>query len=314
MRIIIPQDVTDATLVSSSILENDYPQWLVGTTYARGDFVISANTHTVYRSLTDTNTGNDPDQEQIALADPLIDDPNPIRWQVISATNRWKMFDKKPSVQAIADEQIQVVLAPGRIIGGIAGFNIDARSLQVSISSVAAGGNIYTRDFPMQDESSVVDWYSYYFSPITQLTEFAFTDIPPYGDSQITITLDRFGADVRCGQIVLGPVRGVGTTRIGNTGFTGFDFSFVEQDEFGDLTTVRRASTRVSNFEVLMSNSTLLGFDRLMRDLRGGVAAVWIGANDSRKAAINYGFYRDYRAIYETDDYNIMSLQIQGIV
>lgn len=314
MRIIIPQDVTDATLVSSSILENDYAAWASGTTYARGAFVISTNTHTVYRSLTDSNTGNDPDQEQIALADPLIDDPVPIRWQVISATNRWKMFDKKPSVQATAANQIQVVLSPNSIAGGLAGFGIDANSVTVTVDSVSFGGQVFNRTIPMQDETPVVNWYSYYFTPITPLTEFVIPDLPPYGDAQITVTLDRAGATVRCGQIVMGALRAIGTTRIGNTGFTGFDFSFVEQDEFGDLTTVRRAATRVSDFEVLMSNSTLLGFDRLMRDLRGGVAAVWIGDGDARKAAINYGFYRDYRSIYETNEYNIMSLQIQGIV
>lgn len=314
MRLIIPQGVTDATLVSSSIPENDHPQWLVGTTYARGDFVISVATHTVYRSLTDSNTGNDPDLEQVALADPLIDDPDPIRWQIISATNRWRMFDRKPSVQASAADQIEVVIAPDRIAGGVAGFGVDANSVTVTVDSVANGGEVFSRTIPMQDESLVFNWYSYYFAPLVPLTEFVVSDLPPYGDAEITVTLDRAGSTVRCGQIVVGAVQNIGITKPENTGFTGLDFSFVEQDEFGDLTTVRRAATRLSQFEILMSNSTLLGFDSLMRELRGGVAAVWIGDGDARKAAINYGFYRDYRAVYQTNDYSIMSLQVQGIV
>ena len=314
MRIIIPQQVTDATLISSSIPEDDYDEWLVGTTYDRSDFVISTTTHTVYRSLTDSNTGNDPDLEQIALADPLVDDPSPVNWQIISATNRWKMFDQKPSVQAAATDQIEVVIAPGRIAGGVAGFGIDANSVTVTVDSAAAGGEVFSRTIAMQDETPVVDWYNYYFTPITPLTEFVITSLPPYGDAEITVTLDREGAMVGCGQIVVGALRDVGITTISNTGFTGIDFSFVEQDEFGDLTTVRRAATRLSQFEILMSNSTMLGFDRLMRELRGGVAAVWIGDGDARKAAINYGFYRDYRAVYQTNTKSLMSLQIQGIV
>jgi hypothetical protein len=135
MKIIIAQDVTDTTLTASSLPEDDFPEWAVGTTYARGDFVISTATHTVYRSLTDDNTGNDPDVEQAALADPLIDDPDPIRWQVISATNRFKMFDKKPSVQARADDQIEVMITPGQIVGGIAGFNMDANSVRVQVQT-----------------------------------------------------------------------------------------------------------------------------------------------------------------------------------
>lgn len=314
MRIIIPQPVTDATLSASSIPEDDYPEWLAPATYARGDFVISTGTHTVYRSLTDSNTGNDPDLERAAIADPLVDDPDPVRWQVIGATNRWRMFDEKPSVSASASDQIEVVIEPGRIIGALAGFNIDANSVTVVVDSVAGGGEVFNRTIAMQDETTIIDWYSYYFNPIAPLTEFVLTDLPPYGDAVITVTLDRNGGAVGCGQLVVGALREVGSTNISNTGFTGLDFSFVEQDDFGNLTTVRRAATRLSQFEILMRNFELLSFDRLMRDLRGGVAAVWIGDADTRKAAVNYGFYRDYRAVYQTDEYSLMSLQIQGIV
>ena len=597
MRIIVPQDVSDRVLISSNVLENEYPNWQFSSTYARGDFVISRDTHTVYRSLVDSNSGTNPDLEQVALADPLIDDPSPVRWQVISATNRWAIFDKKPSVQAVYPEQIRVVLEPKRIVGGIAGFGVEANSVRINVQSPsiarrnllnetdtlssqsvdvgaelyflsftgtgsvtlsgasAAGplvglgvgdrvslaftpsegsltltvsgsvtnaqlergeltpyqsvgdrfrrnvldntqdltasewvksnvtivpnvalapdgtmtadrivpnglvttkfisrvvsgipadtdvtitffgkaefyrnlsfqahvsqgwasdydaicecqgegtiiniatisqqpqpvivaqddgwyrvtwtirsssattdrtfqiyaanndggythfGNgvdgillggvqvelgqgsvyqrvddvvpqfwdktIFDRTVPMQDETGVSDWYSFYFAPIEPLTEFVITDLPPYGDAQIAVEIDAPGQSARCGQLVIGSLRDAGITRPENTGFTGIDFSFVEQDDFGNLTTVRRAATRLSQFEVLLSNSTLLGFDRLMRDLRGGVAAVWIGDGDTRKAAINYGFYRDYRAVYQTNNYSIMSLQIQGIV
>jgi len=173
---------------------------------------------------------------------------------------------------------------------------------------------VFNRVVPMQDESGVTSWYGFYFSPIELLTEFVITDLPPYGDAQIGVSISAPDQSARCGQLVIGSLRDVGITRPENTGFTGLDFSFVEQDDFGNLTTVRRAATRLSQFEILMSNSTLLGFDKLMRDLRGGVAAVWIGDGDARKAAINYGFYRDYRAVYQTNNYSLMSLQIQGIV
>lgn len=605
MKLITPRDTNNLTLVSSSITEDDYEQWQSAFSYDRGDFVISLSTHTVYRSLADGNSGNDPDIEQAALADPLIDDPDPINWQVIGATNRWRMFDKKPSVQATAPDQIQVVLEPGRIIGGLAGFNIDANTVTIDVQSpglarrnllsetdtlatqsvtveaiehtlsfsgtgtvtlsgasmsgplvgtgtgqrvslvftpaagsltltvsgtvsdaqleegsltdyqavddslrrnlatwtqaldnaawdnfdlnitpniatapdstftasrlapnvqisqhevtqdisgigaddvvcitafikpedytgfrahvvssegwdssrqvqfacVGAGfianegstlfvrpptialrpdgwyrcqaffrassgtgartvrlgvldeatpsesitgyestftgdgvtgllfggvqvevGNgspyqridadgsqlydqtVYSNTIFMQDESVVVNWYSYYFAPLTPLSEFVITDYPLYGDSQLTITFDQPGDTVGVGQIVLGDLRTFGTTLVNNSGFTGLDFSLVQQDEFGDLTTVRRAATRISEFEVFFDNATLLGFDTVMRTLRGGVAAVWVGDEDARKAAINYGFYRDYRLVYRTSEFGIVSLQIQGIV
>lgn len=312
MKVIIPLNVTDSILTSSSIAENDHPQWAGGTTYARGAFVISTATHTVYRSLTAGNVGNDPDVEQAALADPLIDDPDPINWQVISATNRFKMFDKKPSVQATAAEQIEVVLTPGQIVDGIAGFGITAATVTISASSATYGGVIFDRTIAMQDESVVTDWYSYYFTPIARLGEFAVSDIPPYGDAVFTVTFDATG-DVGVGQLVIGSTRDLGIADV-ESGFSGLDFSFVQQDDFGNLTTVRRAATRLSTFEVFCDTFTMLSLDNLLRSLRGGVAAVWIGDDDARKAALNYGFYRDYRVVYKEGDNSLLSLQIQGIV
>lgn len=311
MKIIIPQNITDSVLVSSSIPENDYPAWSGATTYARGDYVISPTTHTIYRSLTNSNLNKNPDLEQVALADPLIDDPNPINWQIISATNRWKMFDKKPSIQAVAANEIEITLAPGVFVGGLAGFNIEATN--VSIIGTVGGVELYNRTIPMQDNTNVIDWYSYFFSPITALSEFAVTDIPAYGNIQLTVSITS-NANVKVGQIVVGELRTLGEVMVDGAGFRGLDFSYVEQDEFGDLTTVRRAATEISDFPVFLPSQQLLGFKTLMRDLRGGRPAVWIGDDDVTKAAINYGYSRDYRTVYKTSQYSVVSLEIQGIV
>jgi hypothetical protein len=312
MKILRPIVVTDTALISCTIPENDYAAWAVGTTYARGAFVISAGSHTVYRSLQAGNVGHNPDTEQAALADPLIDDPSPVQWQVISATNRWRLFDSKPSRRATRADEITAVIAPGVFVQGVAGFEISANSVTVTMEVAAV--EVYARTVPMQDESVVIDWFTYFTEPIAQLTEFVLTDLPAYGDAEITITATLTGGIVSVGQFVVGPIWSVGVTKIGGTGFSGIDFSFVEQDEFGDLTTVQRAATRLSTFDVLLENRNLLAFDTRMRSLRGGTAAVWIGDAGASKAAVNYGFYRGYRNAYETNDYSIISIEVQGIV
>ncbi|WYK06451.1 hypothetical protein DWF04_022710 [Cereibacter sphaeroides f. sp. denitrificans] len=490
MKILRPIKITDSHLVSCSIPETDYPAWSAATTYARGAFVISPTTHTVYRSLQDGNLNHDPDLEQLALADPLIDDPDPVQWQIISATNRWRLFDRKPSVRATAAEAITVELAPGVAIAGVAGFEISAAKVRVTmtepslprrnlltwtddwtnaawtateITVAAAGGafrlvptmlssshqiassaaaatagqvltasvdlradgykrarvsiggaafstanfafidletgsvtlatnmqsvsvtslgdgwfrvsasalatatgvgrlvlyvvdasdfgtwsgngvdgilarrpqveaglaatdyqfvnaadvwdrRVYVREIAMQDETVISDWYSYFFEPITELSEFVLVDLPPYANAVVEVEAIRAGGEVSVGQIVLGPVWAIGSTAVKGTGFQGVDFSYVEQDEFGDLTTVRRAATRLSTFEVWVDNAQLLGLDARLRGLRGGTAAVWVGDTDARKAAMNYGFYRGYRSAYQTDGHSLMQIEVQGIV
>lgn len=312
MKIIRPTPVTDDTFVSSTIPEDDYAAWSSVTTYAAGAFVISVATHTVYRSLTADNLNNDPDLEQVALADPLIADPAIINWQVIGATDRWKLFDSKPSQQATAADNITTVIAPGVFIGGVAGFGISAASVTVTMTD--DGTEVYSRTIDMQDETPVIDWSTYFFEPILELSEFVFTDLPPYSAAQVSVSISRTGGDVSLGQVLMGPVFNAGTTLIGGTGFSGLDFSFVENDAFGNLTTVRRDATRLSSFDVLLPATQLLSFDTRMRSLRGGVPAVWIGSADNRKAAVNYGILRDYRTFYQTPDYSSITIETQGIV
>lgn len=312
MKVMNPVAITDAKLVSVNIPETDYAVWSAVTTYARGAYCISTATHTVYRSLTNSNLNKDPDLEQVALADPLIDDPVPVNWQVISATNRWKLFDQKPSVQAAYPNTIAVTLAPAEFVDSVAGFGIIANT--VTVTMVDGVTTVYSRTLNLQDETVVIDWLSYFFEEIVSRDEFLFLDMPLYRDADTTITLTRTGETVSAGQLLIGKTSTIGQTTIGGTEFSGIDFSYVDQDEFGDLTTVVRAATRATNFDIFVENERLLYMDLIMRRLRGGQPAVWIGDDDALKAGINFGFWRGYRNIYKSADYSIINVQIQGIV
>lgn len=343
MQIILPHNVSDAMLTYSNLAEDDYAEWSSATTYARGDYAISTETHTVYRSLLDTNTDNDPDLEQAALADPLVDDPSPVYWQVISATNLWKLFDKKPSNLAVGTDEIVARLVNSTdFVTGVGLVEVDAAEVSIRVradpdldewflqtgtwSSSGAwsdavvwpdGGDpnvIYIDTHPMLDDSVVGDWYEYYFAPLAETSEALFLDIPPYIGAEVEITITRTGGFPKCGQIIVGELRDFGTTMAGGTRFSGFDFSFVEQDDFGDLTTVVRAATRLSDFDAFVPSARAAVFDRMMRDLRGGRPALWIGDGDPNKAATNYGFYRNYSLAYQSADYGIFTINVQGIV
>jgi len=313
MRAILPITVAEAKLTATNVAENDYAVWAIGTTYARGDFCISTTTHTVYRSLTDSNLGNDPDAEIAALADPLIDDPDPVNWQIISATNRWKMFDGKPSNLCTNAESITLTIEPGQFVGGVGFFEITAETVQLDIVDPVEG-LVYTKTVNMQDESVVTDWYSYYFEDIVTLNELVMLDLPPYSNAEYQITIANPNGTAKVGQIAIGSIWEIGKTLIPNLSVSGLDFSFVQNDEFGDLVTVKREATQLNTFDVLIPSTDLFGFARRVKDLRGGSLAVWIGDDDSRLRAINFGFCRDWRNVYSTREISVVSLQIQGVV
>ena len=311
MKIIRPLDVTDAMVTASNLTEDEHLPYDAATTYARGDFATSLTTHTVYRSLVDANTGNDPDAEQVAINDPFVTDPNPIHWQVFSATNLWRLFDKKPSVPAEGTTTVTVTVAPGKFIDGVAVFNVSGvETLLVEMKN--DGATVYSVETSMQDDSIVIDGWSYYFTEILQLPELVLTGFPPYGSATIEFTFT--GDAIKIGQICFGPIWDLGFVEHGASGFKGLDFSDVGVDEYGNLKTNKRAATSLHTFDVVLNTAETLGFRNRMNELRGGVPVVWVGDEDRRKAATSYGFYRSFRSIYSEGDETLITIETQGIV
>lgn len=310
MKVIIPLSVTDETLTACNIAEDDHAVWSGAVTYARGEFVISTDTHTVYRSLTDGNVGNDPDLELVALADPLVEDPDPVNWQVIGATNRWRLFDEKPSQPAVQVSSITFEFEPGQIVQGIAGFRIDASEVRVRVYD--ADSLVYDKTIPMQDSSAVIDWLTYYTAPLDASTEFVLTDLPVLGSPRIVF--EATGPNVKIGQVVVGEVWTLGRAIVDGSGFSGLDFSSVETDQFGNLSTVRRDAARLFDFNTAVPANLLQNFAKKMDGLRGGLPAVWIASENPLFAAIAYGFARNYSAPYRSALFSVVSIEVQGIV
>lgn len=310
-------EMTDAILTASNVTEDDYAVWDNATDYTAGDFVISTATHTVYRCLvTYTVAGEgpqDPDAEQVALNDPLITDPDPVYWQVISATNRWKAFDTKPSVLTTNADLISYTFTPGEITDGLAAFNVSGDTFRVIVTD-PTDGVVYDETIDLIDNTEVVDWYTYFFAPFSALSEVVLVDLPPYPNATIDVQIAATGGTASVGQIAFGRNKSLGFVEIGNSGFSFLDFSTVQNDIFGNLTTVEREATRISKFDVIANTFTLLSIDVILRDLKGGKPAVWVGDTDTRKAAVGYGFHRDTQTIYQEGDHAVIQIQVQGLV
>lgn len=312
MIVFEPIDVTDAVMTASNVTEDDHADWSDLTAYVAGDYAISTATHTVYRCLVD-HTDEDPDAEQVALNDPLIADPSPIHWQVISATNRWKAFDQKPSAQTTNADTITYALNPGELVTGIGFFNVDADTIQVTVTD-PSDGLVYDHTIDMIDTTVVIDWFTYFFEPFAVLNEAVLIDLPPYSMATIGVTITKTGGTAGVGEIAFGNNRELGYVELRNSGFSGLDFSYVQNDEFGNLDTVVRQATRLAEYDVVVPTLRLLSVDSILRGLRGGQPAVWIGDTDSRKAALAYGYHKSYRAIYAEGDETLLNIQVQGLV
>ena len=167
----------------------------------RGDERIVLSTHSVYQALRDhvATNANSPTTEAAAFADPLTPDPNPAHWIYVSQTNKWRLFDGRPSQQTENASTITAGLAVENV-DRIAFLELaDCTSIEVEMKDGGdSGTQVYQRTVTVtEDEDEVL-----------------FDDIPASNDADyVEITLSG-GSDLACGQIVLGEADEHGITQL----------------------------------------------------------------------------------------------------
>lgn len=302
MDIIRPVTVTNTVLTSSNITEDDYAEWASGTTYATGNRVIViGTTHKVYESLIDANTGNDP----------TTDDGT--KWLDIGATNRWKAFDQKISDPVSSTGTIEYELTSADTnVTAVALFGLQASEATVIGTDTGGEGEVYNETISLIDNSDVIDWYTYFFEPVTFKTEALFTDIPPYLGLDVEIEIDAgAGEPVEVGQIVIGSSQNLGFTIYGTT-ISIEDFSRKETDAFGNFIIVERAFSYLVDYDVRIPTQTARRTQNLLATFRAS-PLVYIGDEDDSYGTIVYGFYRNFDINLETPSYSLASIEVEGL-
>jgi hypothetical protein len=301
MKIVRPVDILDANLLASNVPETDYSAWSSGTTYGLGDraIYVLADTHWVVESLQAGNLNHTPTG---ATTDTW--------WLLVGYTNRWKMFDGAIQSQTSAADEIAVtVTSVTSRIDSVALFNIDCATAQVTVTD-ATDGVVYDQTVNMVSPSGITDWYAYFFEPVTRITDYVFTELPPYLSSEIDITLTDTGGTVLCGACVVGLSREIGGTQYGaQTGIQ--DYSIKQVDSFGNYSILERAYNKRATFQVQVENSLI---DELQTILAGyrAVPIVYVGS-DLYSSTMVYGFYKDFSTVISYPRVSILSIELEGL-
>jgi hypothetical protein len=300
MRIIRPMTVDDAALLSSNVLENDYVAYNAGTTYALAEraIYVAADTHWIIESLQNGNIGHTPTGE---TADTW--------WLKVGETNRWKMFDQSVQSQTTNANSIEVeVIADGRA-DSVALLNLSCASVNVTMTD-AIDGEVFNETFSLVSDSGITDWYSYFFEPIVRLSELVVSEMPPYANATIGVTITDTGSTAKCGVMVVGLSRDLGAAQYGlSLGLT--DYSVKQQDDFGNYTVLERAYRLTSDMQVFVPNSLINQVRTVLASYRA-IPSVYIGA-DEHDATIVYGFFKDFSIVISYPDYSILNLSLEGL-
>lgn len=299
MRLIRPVTITDSNFISSTIAEPAAGEtaWVSGTTYALNDLVIRTQTHRVYKRL-------------VAGAGTTPPENDPTNWEDYKPTNRWAMFDQEVNTQSSVSSPLTVTIAPG-LCNGLALIELVGSSVTVTVKDGSTGPTVYTVTVGLE-QSLVTDWYQYFFEPYSQRGTLVLTDLPPYPNAYITITVTGTGT-VKCGGFIVGTLYTLGGTQYGaSAGIR--DYSKKETDsDTGIVTLVPGRFSKKLRAKLQVESAAVGPIQTLLYGLRA-VPVVWIGDDTGANDALTvFGFYRDFELDVAYPTSSFYSLEIEGM-
>ncbi len=295
MKVIKPVTINASVLVSSTATEV-YAEYDPEATYDLGDSATLSSTGRIYECVQAPSTGNAPDA-------------SPLYWSIAGPSNRTAMFDDEVSTQTVQASPLTAVLKPG-YVNSLALFGVEAALLDVTVRNGLAGPVVYSRTINL-DGTIIADWYQYFFEPSVQLGEVVLTDIPPYGDAHIEVTLSG-PDDVKCGSLIVGTAYSLGDTQFGASAGI-IDYSRKDTSASGATTFVRRRYSKRMSAPLMLPTAQINKVQRVLADLRATPCA-WIGTDAPGFEPLTvFGFYRDFSIDVAYPTQSLCNLEIEGL-
>ena len=298
MRVIKSVETTDSILTYSNIPEDEYPEWVSGTSYTALDKVIY--NHKIYQRIVTGSGTTPPDLDQI-------------NWLDSGYTNRYRMFDNIISSVSSRVGGIEFTLTPNQVINGIALLNVNASTVRVVMTDPIEGV-VYDRTKELRSSSNVIDYFSYFFAPLINLGDLntaVFLDLPNRPTATTTVYISSGTGLVEVGEVVYGIQYVVGRTNYG-TAIGIKSYSRKEVDEFGKVTVIKRKNSKYADYDVDIDNVNLASVQRLFADI-DSVPCVFIG-NTEMEELIVFGFYSDFKATISFPTVSKCTLRVEGLI
>lgn len=290
---VVQQDTRIALIdnTNNTVATQQNPSVTAGDTFIYNNYV--------YEVLSDNN-----DQPDLGAALPAP------TWLNKGFINPLRMYDGKLDSLTTSDSDLSITVTANTLVTGIAVFNVDAATIQITMTDPDDGIVFDTDVVDMLDNSAVNDWFAYFFSPYIKKKDFATLDVPPYPDAMITVSIDGAGAGTAIGELVVGEVFDVGETQY-NTSVGILDYSRKEQDQFGKFNIIKRRFSKRADYDIKIMTNAASGVQRTLADLRAE-PAVFIGDADKEETII-YGYYRSFDISISSPSISDATITVEGL-
>ncbi|GAG33640.1 unnamed protein product, partial [marine sediment metagenome] len=226
--------------------------------------------HSIYESTATDNTNNTPEDDDLL---------EPVNWARVSATNKWAMLSDQLNDQTVGSG-IEVVILPGVEIDNMDFFNVDAETIQIVVND---GTERYNETFTLEEN---------FLLPGIRQDTLSVLDLPlGFPDAEITVTFENTSGDTKCGRMIMGNQKLIGTVEDGaNLGI--IDFSKKKQDTFGNLVIQELGFANRGDFTIFIETTDVGAVKQFLSILRSTPTAYIADINVS--SAIFYGYYKDF--------------------
>lgn len=266
--------------------------------FAEDDRVIYEDR--IYQALTDTT--DRPDNGEKA---------DPATWVDQGYINPLRMFDGSVGSQTTADDVLEVSIKPsGGQVNAFALFNLEGANLRITMTDPDGDEYYDSGEIALLDESTIDNWWAFFFEPYIQLPDQAITEVPPYVDGTINITVDALGSEAAIGELVMGSLVNLGRTQYGSS--VGIeDYSRKDTDQFGNFDVVERGYSNSAEYDIHIEPFQTPGIKNLLAKFRA-TPAVYIGSPD-RPSTIVYGYYRDFSIVLSSYSIDECTIEVEGL-
>jgi len=297
MRIVTPQPITPTVLTASNVAITE-TLWTAGT-YTTGTQRYEGTT--LYEVIASPSTTDQP-SVGVALTVPT--------WKVISAINRYKMFDNVISTQTSRTGTIVVTVLPAQVTNAVAFFGLVGNTINVTMTDPIEG-SVYNQTKSLQDNTFITDWYTYFFEGFYQKEDAVFADLPSYTNASITVTIDAGASTAKCGEMVMGRQQTLGVSNFG-TSVSIQDYSIKTTDDFGNVVIQQRGFAKRADYDVTVETPLVSAVQKLLADIRT-TPTVFIGEDDKPETVV-YGFYKQFNIVISTPSISDCSIEVEGLV
>jgi len=290
---------------SINVLE-DETEWNINDVYQYAD--ERRDGHYIYKYAGDNDTNTELSPSVIYERDKEI---YPI-WVQIAPTNYYAMLDARTDSQTTQANDI-VMTFDIQNQDTFSLLNLKAVSVTLSLYDNSLGAISYTNNVVTQDESSVIDFYSYCFNEFVYTDSVYIDDIPLTQDGVLTVTID--GDSVGVGRLVIGKSIFIGDTDYGVS--LGIEsYSRRDIDTFGNVNLKQRGSVNIDTYSIKVPTSKVIEL-RSTAKKYDAIPLLFIGDESEDTIVenlLNFGYWTSFNMVLPNPVNSTLSLSIKGIL